>query len=77
MPTLTDRLPTNVAGRFYVDASCIDCDACRTHAPDFFARNADSGYSMVIRQPVTPEEIALVEEAATDCPTNSIGSDGS
>jgi ferredoxin len=77
MPTLADRLPENVAGRFYVDSSCIDCDQCRTQAPEFFARNAESGFSMVIKQPVTPEEIALVEQAANDCATCSIGADGS
>ena len=76
MATLTDRLPENITGRFYVDSSCIDCDQCRTQAPEFFARNADSGFSMVIRQPVTPEEIALLEQVANDCATCSIGSDG-
>ena len=76
MPTLTDRLPENAAGRFYVDSSCIDCDQCRTQAPDFFARNADTGFSMVIKQPVTAEEIALVEQVTNDCATCSIGSDG-
>lgn len=76
MPTLIDRLPENVAGRFYVDSSCIDCDQCRTQAPEFFGRNADNGTSMVIKQPVTPDEIALVEQAANDCATCSIGSDG-
>ena len=76
MPTLTDRLPENVAGRFYVDSSCIDCDQCRTQAPELFARNADNGTSMVIRQPVPPEEIAQMEQIANDCATGSIGSDG-
>lgn len=76
MATLTDRLPENAPGRFYVDSSCIDCDQCRVQAPDFFARNADSGFSMVIRQPVTPEEVALLEQVANDCATSSIGTDG-
>ena len=30
------RLPDNAPGRFYVDDQCIDCDACRETAPDFF-----------------------------------------
>jgi len=75
MATLTDRLALNVAGRFYVDASCIDCDQCRTEAPEFFARDADNGTSYLMRQPVTAEEIALVQEAATNCATGSIGDD--
>ena len=28
MATLAERLPVNVSGRYYVDASCIDCDQC-------------------------------------------------
>ncbi|MBI2517282.1 MAG: ferredoxin [Opitutae bacterium] len=76
MALLADRLPKNVAGRFYVDSSCIDCDQCRTQAPDFFSRDEDAGTSLVCRQPVTPEEIALVQEAANGCATGSIGDDG-
>ena len=76
MATLTDRLPENVAGRFYVDSSCIDCDQCRVQAPDFFQRNADTGFSIVTRQPVTPDEVALLEQVAADCATCSIGTDG-
>ena len=73
MATITDRLPINVAGRFYVDSSCIDCDQCRTEAPEFFGRDADNGTSYVMRQPVTPDEIAEVQSAATNCATASIG----
>ncbi len=73
MATLADRLPLNVAGRFFVDSSCIDCDQCRAEAPDFFGRDADNGTSFVQRQPVTAEEIAQVQQAANNCATNSIG----
>ena len=73
MATITERLPLNITGRFFVDSSCIDCDQCRTEAPDFFARDGDNGTSYVQRQPVTPEEIAQVEEAAANCATASIG----
>ncbi|MBL9202152.1 MAG: ferredoxin [Opitutaceae bacterium] len=76
MPNLSDRLPQNVPGRFYVDASCVDCDLCRSTAPEFFGRDDETGYSFVHRQPVTPAEIALAEEARGLCPTESIGSDG-
>jgi ferredoxin len=75
MANLTECLPENVPGRHYVDASCIDCDQCRTMAPAFFSRNADTGLSFVCRQPVTAEEIALVEEIAATCATGSIGND--
>lgn len=76
MALLSERLALNVAGRFYVDASCIDCDQCRTEAPNFFARDADNGTSYVKRQPVTPAEIEEVTQAATNCATSSIGDDG-
>lgn len=73
MACLSDRLPLNVAGRFFVDSSCIDCDQCRTEAPEFFSRDSDNGTSYVSRQPVTEEEIAKVKLAATNCATASIG----
>jgi ferredoxin len=76
MATLSDRLPLNVAGRFYVDSTCIDCDQCRAEAPDFFGRDADSGASYLKRQPDTAEEVALVQQAAVNCATGSIGDDG-
>ena len=43
MADKSQKVPENVPGRFYVDATCIDCDQCRTMAPKFFGRNADSG----------------------------------
>ena len=76
MASLSDRLALNVPGKYYVDSSCIDCDACRALAPDFFGRNADDGMSFLTRQPVTAEEIALIEETINACATSSIGSDG-
>ncbi len=76
MATLSERLPQNVPGRYYVDGSCIDCDQCRAMAPQIFARNEDSGLSFVVRQPETAEEIALAEEVIGSCATSSIGNDG-
>ncbi len=72
----SDRLPQNVPGRYYVDAQCIDCDLCRETAPAIFGRQDDAGYSFVQRQPQTPEEIALAEEAIQGCPVEAIGHDG-
>lgn len=73
MACLSDRLSTNVAGRFFVDSSCIDCDQCRTEAPEFFARDSDNGTSYVMKQPVTDDEVAQVQQAAANCATGSIG----
>jgi ferredoxin len=71
-----NRTPENVPGPYYVDETCIDCDICRSTAPTIFRRQDDGGYSYVIRQPVTPEEVALADEALGSCPTESIGCDG-
>jgi len=76
MPNKNERLPENVPGLYYVDATCIDCDLCRETAPDFFRRHDEIGHSVVHRQPVTPEEIKQAEEARQGCPTESIGKDG-
>jgi len=75
MATLTDRVPQNITGKYYVDSTCIDCDQCRAIAPDFFGRT-DDGMSFVSKQPATAEDIASVDEAMTSCATSSIGSDG-
>ena len=76
MATTTERLAQNILGRYYVDATCIDCDLCRTTAPAFFTRGDEIGQSIVHRQPVTPEELALSEEAREGCPSESIGNNG-
>jgi len=58
-----DAVPQNVPGKFYVDHSCIDCDVCRSTAPDNFGRVDEEGYSYVFKQPVNAEELALCNEA--------------
>ena len=76
MADLANKYPENVAGPYYVDDQCIDCDLCREKAPEFFARWEDGGYSIVKKQPATPTEIELCEEALAHCPVNAIGNDG-
>jgi ferredoxin len=76
MANLIDRLVSNAPGAFYVDSSCIDCDICRTNAPAFFRRDDELGFSIVHRQPVTPQEIAEAQEAVEGCPSNSIAGNG-
>ncbi|HEX8255733.1 MAG TPA: MBL fold metallo-hydrolase [Thermoanaerobaculia bacterium] len=71
MAQLALRLPTNVPGDFFVDSSCIDCDACRIFAPAVFS---DAGeQSSVQHQPNTPEELLAAQKALLSCPTGSIG----
>jgi ferredoxin len=76
MAEKANRLPQNVAGRYYIDSTCVDCDLCRNTAPDFFRRDDEIGMSVAYRQPRTPDEIAAAEEAKQGCPTESIGNDG-
>ena len=76
MAERTERLNENVKGPYYVDSTCIDCDMCRSTAPDFFRRDEEIGMSVVYRQPDTETGRELAEEALHDCPTGSIGSDG-
>ena len=61
----------NVSGDFFVDETCIDCDACRQLAPEVFA---DAGsYSFVHTQPGNPEAARKALRALLACPTGSIG----
>lgn len=75
MADWNDKLPENAPGRFYVDRQCIDCDVCRDTSPRNFARNDENGYSYICKQPETPEELALCEEAFMACPVEAIGED--
>ena len=36
------RVPENVPGDFFVDSTCIDCDACRQIAPSVFGEAAET-----------------------------------
>jgi glyoxylase-like metal-dependent hydrolase (beta-lactamase superfamily II)/ferredoxin len=65
------RLPENVAGDFYVDSTCIDCDACRQIAPATFRDHGEQ--SSVFRQPRSDEEVRRALMALVACPTSSIG----
>ena len=75
MAFVKDKLPDNIAGKFYVDRQCIDCDVCRDTSPANFTRNDENGYSYVYKQPETLEEITLCEEALNACPVEAIGDD--
>lgn len=76
MPDKSKKWANNVNGSFYVDDTCIDCDACRSEAPDNFKRDDEHGYSYVYKQPTTPEEITRCQAALEACPVEAIGKDG-
>jgi len=76
MADAANKYAENVAGKFYVDDQCIDCDLCRETAPANFKRNDDGGHSYVYKQPERPEEEALCKEAMEGCPVEAIGDNG-
>ena len=75
MADIKKRLPANVAGNFFVDSTCIDCDACRQLAPASFEEVGD--YSAVLRQPDTDAQIYQAYQALLACPVGSIGAERS
>ena len=56
MANLKKRVPENVPGDFFVDSTCIDCDACRQIAPAVFGEAAET--SFVKAQPVSGDRPA-------------------
>jgi len=68
-------VPENVPGDFFVDSTCIDCDACRQIAPSVFGQAAET--SFVKSQPVSSTDRRQALRALLSCPTGSIGCLGS
>ncbi len=71
MADIKKRLSTNVKGPFFVDSTCINCDACRQLAPASFVEQGE--YSTVFAQPATGREILEAYRALLACPVGSIG----
>ena len=76
MAEKSERLSENVAGKFYVDSSCSDCEVCLEAAPGHFKFSEENGYCFVSKQPETEEQRVLCIEALEGCPCQSIGDDG-
>src|SRR5687767_2996356 len=71
MADVRQRLPANIEGEFFVDATCINCDACRQLAPETFDESGD--FSFVFSQPQTEAAERRALRALLACPTGSIG----
>jgi glyoxylase-like metal-dependent hydrolase (beta-lactamase superfamily II)/ferredoxin len=71
MANWNKRVPENLPGEFFVDTTCINCDACRQLAPDIFADTGET--SFVSKQPLLPDELRAATRALLACPTGSIG----
>ena len=76
MADVTDKWPENKAGKFYVDRTCIACDACCIAAPDNFKMNENDGHAYLSKQPESPEEANFCQEALEGCPVEAIGTEG-
>lgn len=76
MPDKSQKWEDSKEGKFYVDKSCIACDACVTTAPENFAMNDGDGHAFLSKQPESAEEEELCQQAMEGCPVEAIGSDG-
>src|SRR5688500_10009075 len=72
MANIQHRLPENVPGDFFVDATCIDCDTCSQLAPAVFRDHGEQ--CRIFHQPATEAETRAAPLALVACPTGSIGS---
>ena len=68
------RVPENSPGDFFVDSTCIDCDACRQIAPSDFGEAAET--SFVKTQPKSTADRRHALQALLACPTGAIGCQG-
>ena len=69
------RLDSNVAGNFFVDATCINCDTCRQLAPMSFEEVGK--FSAVTTQPTGEGPTHQAYQALLACPVGSIGTEQS
>jgi glyoxylase-like metal-dependent hydrolase (beta-lactamase superfamily II)/ferredoxin len=72
MARVADRNPAGAPGDWFVDTTCIDCDAARHVAPGLIGTDA-SGRSVFLRQPETEEDVRMAWRAVEVCPTRSVG----
>src|SRR5205823_3784392 len=71
MANVKKKVPENIPGDFFVDSTCIDCDACRQIAPAVFGEATET--SFVKSQPKSGAERRQALQALLSCPTGSIG----
>jgi glyoxylase-like metal-dependent hydrolase (beta-lactamase superfamily II)/ferredoxin len=71
MANIKKKLPGNIEGNFFVDSTCINCDACRQLAPEIFQEQQD--FSSVYHQPAGDPDNHHAYQAMIACPVGSIG----
>lgn len=71
-----EKFEENKPGKYYVDSSCISCDACSAAAPDNFKLSDNLDHAFVFKQPASEQEEDECKEALESCPVEAIGNDG-
>ena len=66
------RLPKNVAGKYYTIDDCDGCAYCAAVAPDHFEFDKSTNTYFVGRQPAGKGEEEVVREAMEDCPVDAV-----
>jgi ferredoxin len=75
MADKNDKWPDNIPGKYFVDRTCIACDACCIAAPENFKMDEDNGHAYLSKQPAGPKEEDQCREAMEGCPVEAIGTD--
>jgi ferredoxin len=76
MADLSQKWKDNIAGKYFVDQSCIACDACVLAAPNNFSMHEEDGHAFLTKQPGSVQEEAACKEAMEGCPVEAIGDNG-
>ena len=65
------KVADNVPGNYFVDSTCINCDACRKYGPSTFGDTGECAF--VKKQPETAQEEVEAGRALLSCPVGAIG----
>ena len=76
MADIKTKWKQNLAGKYFVDETCIACDACVVEAPKFFAMNDEDGHAYVFKQPESKSDLEDCANALATCPVEAIGNNG-
>jgi ferredoxin len=72
---MSEQNSLKIAGRYYVDETCVHCDLCHEIAPEHFAI-APNGEGFVCKQPSNDGEERQCQSAKVSCPVGAIQDDG-
>jgi ferredoxin len=66
------KLPGNVPGKYYVTEECDGCAYCASVAPENFEFDKATNTYYVAKQPMSSDELEVVQEAMEDCPVDAV-----